>query len=281
MDASITYPLHKAAREGQEEVLLALLQSGLYEVNSGCFDLVRPLHEACLNGRVNCVRILLEFGAQVNICNVDGATPLCDAASKGSVEVVNLLFRYGALVNPPLTLFSPLHEAVIYNHWECAEVLLNHGAKVNASDCHYGTPLHVAAVRGHVNCADVLLRYGANVNATHIHAAALHVSSSREDEAMTRLLLDHGADVYAQDNQDRTARELVPTSGDNGGSGEVLRRLLLAWERNPKPLTHYCRLSVKRAVGNRGLQLLENLHLPLPEKLKEFLLFIPQKTLLG
>ena len=62
----MTYPLHKASREGRDEVLLALLQSGQHQVNGGSFDLVRPLHEASLQGHFQCVRILLDFGAQVS-----------------------------------------------------------------------------------------------------------------------------------------------------------------------------------------------------------------------
>lgn len=43
--------------------------------------------------------------------NIDGSTPLCDACAAGSLECVKLLLEYGATVNPPLFTFSPLHEA--------------------------------------------------------------------------------------------------------------------------------------------------------------------------
>ena len=43
--------------------------------------------------------------------NIDGSTPLCDACASGSVECVKLLLSYGAKVNPPLYTASPLHEA--------------------------------------------------------------------------------------------------------------------------------------------------------------------------
>ena len=52
---------------------------------------------------------------QVNIRNIDGSTPLCDACSRGNVDIVNLLLQHGAHVNPPLTLSSPVHEAVLYS----------------------------------------------------------------------------------------------------------------------------------------------------------------------
>lgn len=43
--------------------------------------------------------------------NIDGSTPLCDACAAGSLDCVKLLLEYGATVNPPLFTFSPLHEA--------------------------------------------------------------------------------------------------------------------------------------------------------------------------
>ncbi len=51
--------------------------------------------------------------SQVDARNVDGSTPLCDACSAGSLECVKLLLEYGAKANPALTsrTASPLHEA--------------------------------------------------------------------------------------------------------------------------------------------------------------------------
>lgn len=48
---------------------------------------------------------------QVDARNIDGSTPLCDACASGSIECVKLLLSYGAKVNPPLYTASPLHEA--------------------------------------------------------------------------------------------------------------------------------------------------------------------------
>lgn len=51
---------------------------------------------------------------KVNARNIDGATPLCDACHDGNLEMVRMLLEAGADVNPKLTFFtSPLHEAVI------------------------------------------------------------------------------------------------------------------------------------------------------------------------
>jgi len=46
-----------------------------------------------------------------------------------------------------------------------AQVLIEHGADVNAQDDNKSTPLHLASSGGHVELAQVLIEHGANVNA--------------------------------------------------------------------------------------------------------------------
>lgn len=64
-DLEDRYPVHSAAREGRFEDLRVLLTSGKYDANKGTFELVRPLHEACLAGHIDCVSLLIENGANV------------------------------------------------------------------------------------------------------------------------------------------------------------------------------------------------------------------------
>jgi len=59
------YPVHKAAKEGKLENLKTLLDSGVYDVNKGTFELVRPLHEACLSGHFECASLLIDHGANI------------------------------------------------------------------------------------------------------------------------------------------------------------------------------------------------------------------------
>lgn len=129
--------MHKAASLGRASELRALIRGGA-SVNVVAVDSITPLHEACVRGQAQCVRLLLDAGAQVQAAtqvyvggggsaravrsracsqvdarNVDGSTPLCDACSAGSVECVRLLLERGATADPALTsrTASPLHEA--------------------------------------------------------------------------------------------------------------------------------------------------------------------------
>ncbi|XP_052071144.1 ankyrin repeat and SOCS box protein 13-like, partial [Mytilus californianus] len=255
LDSRHQYPLHTAAREGNIERVISLIQQD-FSVNHSDPDLVKPLHEACFHGRFQCVKILLENGAEVNARNIDGATPLCDAASSGHINCVKLLIANGASVNPVLLLSSPLHEAALRDQWECMEILSKAGANLNASDCHYGTALHITANQGFINSAEVLLRAGANVNAVKTHSTPLHEAAIKQDIDSLGLLLEYGADVYARNNKGLHAIDLISSSTNPS------KELLLYWMNTVPKLTYLTRQVIRRQLGQAGLMNVDQLMLP-------------------
>jgi ankyrin repeat protein len=68
--------------------------------------------------------------------------------------------------------------------------------QVNAvSPAHHWTPLHVAVMRNDKRMVDILLRHGANVNAQNLEGRTpLHDAAGRGESALVELLLEHGAD---------------------------------------------------------------------------------------
>lgn len=59
--------VHEAAAQGRVLQLQELIEGGA-PVNIVAVDSITPLHEACIRGQAQCVRLLLDAGAQVRDC---------------------------------------------------------------------------------------------------------------------------------------------------------------------------------------------------------------------
>ncbi|KAH9065632.1 ankyrin repeat-containing domain protein [Lactarius vividus] len=205
-----------------------------------------PLHLASsAHNSFKTVQLLIQHGADVTARDNTNSTPLHLASSRGGTESMELLIQCGADVNcqdnensTPLhrvfkvspsakivQLFTPhgIDVTQAGSHWfdflwatkaEAVEVLLRHGADVNARDGHNWTPLHRASSCGRAESVQLLIRHGADVNARDkSNSTPLHlVSVQRGGIEIARLLLEHGADADAEDDMGRTPYELS-TSG--------------------------------------------------------------------
>ncbi|WP_367185469.1 ankyrin repeat domain-containing protein [Hydrogenophaga sp.] len=81
-----------------------------------------PLHWACANGRVDCVRALLDRGADVNAKDYSG-TPLHWAAGETTIDCMHLKRPSGQ---------GTVHDCHVTGKAECVRLLLAHGADPNA-----------------------------------------------------------------------------------------------------------------------------------------------------
>ncbi|KAM6424718.1 ankyrin repeat and SOCS box protein 13 [Rhynochetos jubatus] len=247
-------PVHEAARRGEILQLQQLIESGAC-VNAVTYDSITPLHEASLRGQTQCVKLLLAAGAQVDARNIDGSTPLCDACASGSIECVKVLLSHGAKVNPPLYTASPLHEACMNGSSECVQLLIDVGANLEAHDCHFGTPLHVACAREHLDCAKLLLKAGANVNAAKLHETALHHAAKVKNVDLVEMLIEFGGNIYARDNRGKKPSDYTWSSSPTAKCFEY-------YEKTPLSLSQLCRVTVRKAAGQRALEKIAKLNMP-------------------
>lgn len=75
----------------------------------------------------------------------------------------------------------PLHNACSYGHFEVTEMLIKHGANVNANDLWAFTPLHEAASKSRVEVCSLLLSEGADPTQLNCHSkSAIDVAPTRE-----------------------------------------------------------------------------------------------------
>jgi len=101
---------------------------------------------------------------------------------------------------------TPLHHAAYKGHFECAQLLLQKGALVDAQDKDICTPLHNAAFTGEIKIVILLVQYGANVNHQDIDKATpLHKAAFNGKLEIIKVLVNAGADVDICDNEDISA----------------------------------------------------------------------------
>jgi len=96
-----------------------------------------------------------------------------------------------------------------------AELLLAHGAKVDARDGDGLTPLHIAAVSGHADLAGLLLDRGADREArdTGSGATPLFQAGAWGRKTVVELLLQRGADVNAKNQAGVSPAEAATKNG--------------------------------------------------------------------
>ena len=114
------------------------------------------------------MQLLLQAGASPNTADEEGFTPLHSAASLGYNDIILELIRDPRTVvdYQSHSLFTPLLEAVVYNHTAAAKTLLAHNANVNVANMDGLTPLHLIAEYGNEELLQFILENKIPVNLT-------------------------------------------------------------------------------------------------------------------
>jgi ankyrin repeat protein len=174
-----------------------------------------PLHLAACVGNVDIMKILLQYGAEVNTKDgTNRATPLHCAASKGHLSSLKMLIRHGADVNAGLNNKSPLHYAVQSAAVDCVKELLDNNAIPNTPQVYSETPLHVAAALGASEIVALLLSHGAAVNVQYgtDKLTPLHLAAEDGDAECARLLIEAGAQFSCENHKKQTPLHLAALS---------------------------------------------------------------------
>lgn len=107
-----------------------------------------PLLVAARDGPTEIVRILVEAGADVNAVEPTfGAVPLHKAAYNGRAEILAILAAQPDIdldVPGPSNGYTPLHDAIWLGYPDCAQVLIDAGARLDLEGHDGKTPLMLA-----------------------------------------------------------------------------------------------------------------------------------------
>ena len=178
-----------------------------------------PLYHAALCGFHDLVEHLISKHPQD--VNADGGfyvRPLVAALAGEHFETADLLRRNGADLNVWGEGINPLHAAAYSGNFEVVRKLIEYGPTYIETRNGVGsTPLHCASDGPSFNAGSVtrlLLEHGADVNAqSKTCMTPLHWASSNGTLEVVRLLLEHGADVEVKNDDGETALQEAVESG--------------------------------------------------------------------
>ncbi|XP_041370407.1 ankyrin repeat and SOCS box protein 8-like [Gigantopelta aegis] len=242
-------PIHLCARKGNVASMEVLIENGaiVHSFNSddedakalGCLT-VEPLNLALENNHVDCVRLLLEngakpdhlyfmgyeinliplenlecleillmYGADPNVFNRCGTSPLMKACRQQNIDACRMLLKYGAQVNlqcpSRFEQKTALHFAIDKGNIGIIHMLLRQGASPSRPDNYKFAALHAAVLKDRPDVCEMLLRWRADVDEkTDENATALMLACATPSLKLQRdlieLLLQHGADPNAHSN---------------------------------------------------------------------------------
>ncbi|MDC0833393.1 ankyrin repeat domain-containing protein, partial [Geitlerinema sp. CS-897] len=157
-----------------------------------------PLHEAAFANNEKALKILLDFGANINIENLHGWTSLHIAASFEYIDMVQAIINLGGDINylDREGCSSLFYASQNYGD-EIVKILIENSAKVNIKDAHGCSPLHYAMrKKGRIKIIKLLVENGVDFHSQGEGRSAMNpliVAIAQKDEEVVNLLLEHGA----------------------------------------------------------------------------------------
>jgi ankyrin repeat protein len=166
--------LAAACRHDQIEVVKILLNKGKFKLNQKKYKLDghyyhSPLEESCINGNLDCARLLLQAGADPDFAFADPRrAPIYYAAREGHIKIVKLLHKHGATLEYKdrdeetykklLNKKNPLGIACENGHSEVVKYLVDNGANPTTGIAFDGdyTPIDLVPTQGQMEILEYL-----------------------------------------------------------------------------------------------------------------------------
>lgn len=210
------------ARGNEERVRRLLTEHEPWTTEKDKAALRKALQKASARPHLDIIRLLLQYGAEINAGAIDEFPPLYRAAQAGQCAIVEELLKHGPDLEAreARTWQTPLFAASVKGFHDIASLLLAKGARVDALDRDGRTPLLAMAINPSfksMEAASFLADHGANLEAKdRIGRTPLLWAATNRNYDLAQTLLQKGANVSAVNNRGRTALHLT-VDGSNGG----------------------------------------------------------------
>ncbi|MDP1604969.1 MAG: ankyrin repeat domain-containing protein [Legionella sp.] len=227
----------EAAKTGDLNLLHTLIENNRELLHEVDFLGKSLLHIAAKHGQVDCVKLLLRAGAEVDYnlktyMGTQEGTALHEAVNANNIVITQLLLTAGASVTSRQNGFTPLHNV---NDLEIARLLVANKADIHAlcdktqvECCRENSVLHsVLHGKGpHPDLLRFLIENGANVNATNahgeipVHFLVMHpYQTPKGFSDRLKVLVEAGANLLHRDNCGRTPLRLAKVVNSKWVSG--------------------------------------------------------------
>lgn len=195
--------LHHAALANKADIVAFALTKGA-QINAQAHDKSTPLIVASQVGAKQVVTLLVEKGADINARMTGGFTALHLAAQQGQTEVVKILIAAGAdktlLSEPRGSGLQPIHLAALGGHVSAMSALYKAGVSIDALTGDKKTPLLIALAAKQEKMANLIVNTGANLNASDAQGltALMILASSDGSLDLAKKMVDKGAKLETE-----------------------------------------------------------------------------------
>lgn len=196
--------LHFACKKRSPEVLRYIIKKG-GNVNQPNKMGLYPLHLA--GKRQNLVSILIEEGADLEVCTRNGMTPLSDSISKRRKNITDILLKAGAEVNTVNYMgWTPLHYAAVNGATDTIKDLVSRGGDLSSVTLDGKSVLDTAKDSNKAETYTFIKNYLASLNSNGGEADA--ISEPDVDEMAIRRAANE-AKLEQKQADDAQARSMM------------------------------------------------------------------------
>jgi len=226
-------PLHRACEKGMELKVKVLLDYG-DDINLiDNFDNT-PLHYACTYNRINIAKILLQ-NPKINIdikCCQSRITPFLCAAYNKNKDMMDILLEHGANINAcDSNGASALFNLCKENSTDVYKYLIDHHINAKIQDKSGMTVLHQIAISHETDLAELIINYDPSIiDYQDIYGkTALHYCAMNNYKDIMKILIENKASIKIKDKKHKTVVDYLT---EEGYYTEELKQLIKSVEHS-------------------------------------------------